>query len=269
MPLVLGLWLSAFMVVPASCGCIKSNLRHEFSADRRMGSNRWQEELDLYALVRAAQSGFIDNGPLSSQPQQNYYIPLTPVNSYEDLSFVVTQHRLVYGGDSTSNYQIPAPAYLHDAVCSQSPLPTDMAYAFLENGQGNIATGQHSYNSHFHPPFPDDPSANNLGFSSDVPESYPVESHPHSVHDNQSESHPPDSLVVCKWNDGHGPCNHKTSSEGEIVDHLSLSHLPLVAGRTLIKCQWDGCKRTKLIRRDTILRHIRQIDLGIRPRRLS
>ncbi|KAG2346527.1 hypothetical protein BDR05DRAFT_790113 [Suillus weaverae] len=261
MPLVLGLWLSAFMVVPASRGCINSTLRHEFSADCRMGSNRWQEELDLYALARAAQSGFVEN------PQPHYYIPLAPVNSYEDLPSVVTQHRLMYGGDSTSNDQTPAPAYLHDAEFSQSPLPTDMAYAFLENDQGNIATGHHSHNSHFHTPFPDDPSANNLGFSGNVLKLYPVEGHSHSVHDNQSESHASDSLLVCKWDDGRGPCNRKTSSEGEIVNHLSSSHLP-PAGRTLMKCRWEGCKRTKLICRDTILRHIRQIDLGIRPRRL-
>lgn len=246
-----------------------------------MGSNLWcartsmflfgvdplrrQEDLDLCAFVRTAQSGF--NNGMSSHPQQNYCIPSAPVNSYEDPSSVVTQRHFMYGGNSTSSHQSAAPAYLHNAEFSQSPLPTDTTYSFLENDQGNIATGQHSYDSNFRPPVLDDPSANNLEFSDNVLESYPVEGHPHSVHDNQSES-PSDSLLVCKWNDGRGPCNHKTSSEGEIVNHVSLFHLP-PAGRTLMKCQWEGCKLTKPICRDTILRHIRQIHLGIRPRRQS
>ncbi|KAG2356701.1 hypothetical protein BDR07DRAFT_1491556 [Suillus spraguei] len=134
-----------------------------------------------------------------------------------------------------------------------------------ENDQRNthIATGQPSHSAsfdYFNPPFSDDPSAN------DVSEPYSIKSHPHQVHANQSESHASGCSSVCKWNDGHGPCN-ETASKAEIVNHLS-SHLP-PPGRARMKCQWEECNLPDLICRDTILRHIRQIHLGINRRRQS
>ncbi|KAG2108939.1 uncharacterized protein F5147DRAFT_652526 [Suillus discolor] len=91
----------------------------------------------------------------------------------------------------------------------------------------------------------------------------PIEGHPHPVHDNP---HTSSRSFVCKWNDGHGPCDTTTASVEELVNHVSSSHLP-PPGPITLKCKWQGCRLRKLICRNTILRHIRQIDLGINPRR--
>ncbi|KIK34787.1 hypothetical protein CY34DRAFT_617054 [Suillus luteus UH-Slu-Lm8-n1] len=128
----------------------------------------------------------------------------------------------------------------------------------------NSATGQPPHNASFEQarsPFSSDSSANNAGFPS---ESYPNEGHPHSIYDNQTESpHASNRLLVCMWRDSCGPCG-KHLNEEEVTDHMTSFHLP-PPGRTLMKCQWDKCK-LKDTRRDTILRHIRQIHLKIRPR---
>ncbi|KAG2064517.1 hypothetical protein BDR04DRAFT_1109989 [Suillus decipiens] len=101
-------------------------------------------------------------------------------------------------------------------------------------------------------------------------EPYPIKKHPHPVHANQSESHAPGCSLVCKWNDGDGPCG-QTASQAEMINHLSSSHLPRPGRARTIKCQcqWEGCNRTDHFCRDTILRHIRQIHLGINRRRQS
>ncbi|KAG1874941.1 hypothetical protein F4604DRAFT_1763104 [Suillus subluteus] len=242
-----------------------------------MGYDFWQEDSELNKASRAEQLGFIDNGLSSSQFQQNFYLSLAPVNRDGDPPPVITQFHLMYGGGSTSNDHVPALAHLYDAGFSQSnsQFPSGLESPFLENDHRDIhiATQQPSHNTsfnHVRSPFFDDPSASNLGSSGNVSEPYPIESHPHPVHDNQSESHASDRLFVCRWNDGrwHGPCD-KTANEGEIVSHVSLSHLPQLAGRTPMKCKWEGCKLQKSICRDTIIRHIRQIHLGIKPRRQS
>jgi len=154
---------------------------------------------------------------------------------------VVTQHHPMYGGDSTSNNE------------------RDI----------HIATGQPSHNAsfaHFHFASNNNLSANNLESSGNVSESCSIEGLPHAVHDDQSELHASNCSVTCKWNDGHGSCDKK-ANEGDIVHHVSSSHLLPGPSRTAMRCRWEGCKLQKPIRRDTIIRHIRQIHLGIRPRR--
>ncbi|KAG1841427.1 hypothetical protein DFJ58DRAFT_808390 [Suillus subalutaceus] len=219
-------------------------------ASYRMDYDFWRE---LANALHAVQ-GIVDN------PQPPFYPPSASANWDGGPPPVVTQYHHMDGGHSTSNDQAPALAHLHDAGSYQSLFPSDMT-----------ADEQFSHNasfSHFHPPLFDDPSANNLGFSGNVAESHPIEGHPHPVHDNQSESHASGRLLVCKWNNDHGPCN-KTIDEGEIANHLRSSHLPRSGCTPVVKCQWKGCKLPNLIRRDTIIRHIRQIHLKIKPRRQS
>ncbi|KAG1745740.1 hypothetical protein EDB19DRAFT_1692465 [Suillus lakei] len=180
----------------------------------------------------------------------------------------------MYDGDSTRNDQLPTPAYLHHEGFSHSNSlsPSDMTHSFLEIDQCDIhsASGQPPHNSsfnHFHFVSSDDSSANNPGFYGNVIESSPIEVHHHPAHVNQSESHAPNRSVICKWNGGHGPCD-KTILEAEIGSHVSSCHLPPPKSPPA-KCRWGGCNNPKPMRRDTILRHIRQIHLGINPRRMS
>lgn len=72
---------------------------------------------------------------------------------------------------------------------------------------------------------------------------------------------------ACKWRDSRGLCD-KHVNEEKVTDHMT-SHLPTPSPDLMVECQWDGCKLENYIRRDTILRHIRQVHLKIRPRRLS
>jgi hypothetical protein len=81
---------------------------------------------------------------------------------------------------------------------------------------------------------------------------------------------PPHNAVLthaCKWRDSRGLCD-KHVNEEKVTDHMT-SHLPTRSHDLMVECQWDGCKLENYIRRDTILRHIRQVHLKIRPRRLS
>jgi hypothetical protein len=133
-----------------------------------------------------------------------------------------------------------------------------------------LAKGTNSFNSaHSHSTFSDDPSANNLGYSGNVSESYPqvIEGHPHPVHDNQSESHA--SGYLCEWNDGQGPCHMTIRNEKEVAVHMASFHLPRPGRDVKVKCRWKGCTAQKSFCRDTIHRHVRQIHLKIRPRRQS
>ncbi|KAG2128659.1 uncharacterized protein EDB93DRAFT_1184182 [Suillus bovinus] len=114
------------------------------------------------------------------------------------------------------------------------------------------ATGQALHNASFnysHPLFFENPSPNNPRSSGNV-----------------SESHTSSRLLVCKWNDGHGLCG-KTLNKKDVAKHMSSSHLRRVPGAIIVECQWQGC--TEPMRRDTILRHIRQLHFEINPRRQS
>lgn len=128
------------------------------------------------------------------------------------------------------------------------------------------AIGQPPHNSSFiqaRSPFSGGSSPDSAGFPGNASGSYPGGGHPHHIYDNQTESpHASNRLLVCKWRDSCGPCG-KHLNEEEVTDHMTSFHLP-PPGRTLMKCQWDKCKDHT--RRDTILRHIRQIHLKIRPR---
>ncbi|KAG1840686.1 hypothetical protein C8R48DRAFT_781703 [Suillus tomentosus] len=211
-----------------------------------MSYDYWRKDSQLYKASLAERPGFVVNDLPSSQPHQNY---LPSVSG--DIPPVATQHcrhHPMYGGDSTSNDQ------------------RDI----------HVATGQPSHNTsfnHSHTPSFDDRFVNNqelfvnnLDSSGNVSESRPIEGHPHPVHDSPLESHTSSCSFVCKWDDGHGPCDTTTVSVEELVNHVSSSHLP-PPGPTPLKCKWQGCRLRKLICRNTILRHIRQIELGISPRR--
>lgn len=72
---------------------------------------------------------------------------------------------------------------------------------------------------------------------------------------------------ACKWRDRHGLCDEHVNKEN-VTDHMK-SHLPTPSPGLMVECQWDGCELERDIRRDTILRHIRQVHLNIESRRLS
>jgi hypothetical protein len=217
----------------------------------------WRENSELRKAGYTEQPEIVNDGLSSSQSQSNYDLSSAPLTLDEDLQPVVTQHHLMYGDGSTNDNQMPAPAHIHDLGFFQN------RFTLPDSDQRDI------YTAHSHSTFSDDPSANNLGYSGNVSESYPqvIEGHPHPVHDNQSESHA--SGYLCEWNDGQGPCHMTIRNEKEVAVHMASFHLPRPGRDVKVKCRWKGCTAQKSFCRDTIHRHVRQIHLKIRPRRQS
>lgn len=230
------------------------------SADRTIYYDFWRQDSELSKALCAEQLEFVDDSPSSSQPQQDCYLTWPP----GDFPIMVTQRHLMYGGDSARNDQVSA---LPGFSQSSSLFSSDLTHSFLENDQhyAQNATGHNASFNHSPSPFSDAPFANSGGSPGDVSESIRIKGHPHLVHDVKSELHISSLLLVCKWNDGQSPCN-RILNEGEIAHHVSSSHLP-PPGRTRMKCQWEGCTFQNPLRRDTAIRHIRQIHLEIKPRR--
>lgn len=162
-------------------------------------------------------------------------------------------------GDGLSSSQLQQNYQLHSATVNSDGDPF------------NSSTGHPPHNASFNQApsaFSGDPSTSNAGFPENASEFYPNEDHPHSIHGNQPEfPHTSDRSLVCEWRGSRGPCGQHLNEE-EVADHMASSHLP-PPGRTPMKCQWDKCKLKGYICRDTIIRHIRQIHLQIKPRRQS
>ncbi|OAX43144.1 hypothetical protein K503DRAFT_222869 [Rhizopogon vinicolor AM-OR11-026] len=75
-------------------------------------------------------------------------------------------------------------------------------------------------------------------------------------------------LYECLWNDGRDQCSLTASTVTDVIKHISTHHLrghPLHDNHVL--CQCRDCPLRKLIRRDTILRHIREIHYSDKYRR--
>lgn len=94
---------------------------------------------------------------------------------------------------------------------------------------------------------------------------YQLQEEPHSVNDHKSESH------ACKWLDGHDLCG-RTIDANKIPEHMCTYHLEPSKRASHPLCQLEGCQRLlSPYRRDTIIRHVREVHLRIRgqsrPRR--
>ncbi|KAG2108935.1 uncharacterized protein F5147DRAFT_773266 [Suillus discolor] len=230
------------------------------SADRTIYYDFWRQDSELSKALCADELEFVDDNPSSSQPQQDYHLTWPP--GY--FPIMVTQRHLMYGGGWARNDQVSA---LSGFSQSSSLFSSDLMHSFLENDQhyAQNATGHNASFNHSPSPFSDASFVNSGGSSGDVFESIPIKGHPHPIRGIKSELHASNLLLLCEWNDGQGPCN-KILNEGEIAHHVSSSHLP-PPGRTRMKCQWEGCTFQNLLRRDTVIRHIRQIHLEIKPRR--
>ena len=87
-----------------------------------------------------------------------------------------------------------------------------------------------------------------------------VSSHPgNTVNNHQSESYAGSHESICEWDNG--SCGW-TVDLGEVAKHMSTHHLqPRLPAASLLDCRWKGCRLSKPIRRDTIVRHIREKHL--------
>lgn len=237
----------------------------------------WLQDSVLYTHVMASMAERLQTTTdySTSQPhQQSLHSVLG--NSRGNSTSIVSQHDV--GGDrAVGPYAgvLPVPAL--------PPFNQEVAHGDIHSG----ATGWHlrhvasSYSSYA---FPDYLPAHNMGFSdTNSAESWLIplmqesqhdprhqfqekDSHSrHVVNDDESESRV-SRMSMCQWNDGYGVCG-MTINTARVGEHMSLIHFksPLLANSRL-KCLWADCQLGKPVRRDTIIRHITEKHLGIRPR---
>ncbi|KAG1725419.1 uncharacterized protein EDB91DRAFT_91917 [Suillus paluster] len=73
------------------------------------------------------------------------------------------------------------------------------------------------------------------------------------------------SQVHCLWTNSQGRCNITASTVKSMLKHLSICHLePHQPPASQVQCLFEGCSKT--MRRDTILRHIREMHCGDKSR---
>ncbi|KAG2152722.1 hypothetical protein DEU56DRAFT_512496 [Suillus clintonianus] len=93
--------------------------------------------------------------------------------------------------------------------------------------------------------------------------SQPQQNHWYHVPEKQPEPHAADSVLICEWN----ACGYAVHASG-IAEHMSSKHLEAPKhGETLLACRWKGCQLQRPIRRDTLIRHIREMHFGMKSRR--
>ncbi|KAJ8592189.1 hypothetical protein M405DRAFT_880089 [Rhizopogon salebrosus TDB-379] len=75
-------------------------------------------------------------------------------------------------------------------------------------------------------------------------------------------------LCECVWNDRQGQCNFTTDTVANVLTHISSCHLRgYPQSDTHVQCQCRGCTLRRPIRRDTVLRHVREIHYADKYRR--
>ncbi|KAG2128665.1 uncharacterized protein EDB93DRAFT_770265 [Suillus bovinus] len=242
--------------------------------DRNTPYNFWQEDSQLYLHVKAANAERLQKTTdhSISQPHQ-HFLHFVLENSPGDSTPVVSQYHVVCDGDSTIGSQTVGPPSCDDVLdagIAQGDIQSDTAGQHLHRASS-------SYSPYDYLP------AHNMGHSdtnlvkscSHMQESQhdprhqlqeEVDPHPrYVVNDDESKSHA-GCASVCQWNDGYGACGRIVNA-AKIGEHMSSYHFksPLRADKRL-KCLWKDCELHKLVRRDTIIRHIVEKHLGLKYR---
>ncbi|KAG2136918.1 uncharacterized protein EDB93DRAFT_770520 [Suillus bovinus] len=97
---------------------------------------------------------------------------------------------------------------------------------------------------------------------------------PHAT-DIPHEQEPPfnnfdvsESPIQCLWSDRQGQCSFTATTVSTMMKHISAHHLREHQHPDChVRCRCRGCLLQRTIRRDTILRHIREIHYGDKFRR--
>ncbi|KAG1867132.1 hypothetical protein C8R48DRAFT_794787 [Suillus tomentosus] len=227
---------------------------------RSTSYNFWQQDSELYLHVKASSAEHLQTttGHSTSQPHQDFSHPVLENIAY-DPTPVVSQHHVACDGDSTTEDHTVVP---RDDVPDAGLSPILIA-------QGDIQSVPSSYLPVYNMGFSDVNLANPWppaqGFQHDPPHQSQEEVDPHPpyvVNDDESKSHVDHRSSVCQWNDGHGACG-KTISAANTTNHVKSYHFkPHSPPAERLKCLWKDCELHKSVRRDTIIRHIKEKHLG-------
>lgn len=91
---------------------------------------------------------------------------------------------------------------------------------------------------------------------------------PHEQEPSFNDFYVSESPTQCLWNDSQGQCSFTADTVTTVMKHISSHHLREYQDPNCqVQCRCRGCLLRKTIRRDTILRHIREIHYGDKFRR--
>ncbi|KAG2108930.1 uncharacterized protein F5147DRAFT_693331 [Suillus discolor] len=91
---------------------------------------------------------------------------------------------------------------------------------------------------------------------------------PHEQEPSSNNFNVLESPTQCLWNDSQGQCSFTADTVTTVMKHISSHHLrEHQHSDCQVRCRCRGCLLRRTIRRDTILRHIREIHYGDKFRR--
>lgn len=78
---------------------------------------------------------------------------------------------------------------------------------------------------------------------------------------------PPATLYDCSWGQSGSDCKFTAETVADVIKHISAAHIRNYRQLDHIRCRCNACPLNKVIRRDTLIRHIREIHYGDKYRR--
>ncbi|KAG1745737.1 hypothetical protein EDB19DRAFT_1692436 [Suillus lakei] len=244
-------FLVGFLYPPKLLPCI--------SFDRKLDS-------DLYAHVKA-----------SGRPQGTAHEPLqkcmypVPMNPYNNATAsAVSQYRAQPKTDYCASPRVEDS--LSSSVLSLSSSGKAVAQHHVQSDSPNylyaINPQSHSTMPHATSKSPAAPSHAHRGSQHNVHHHQLRGDIPHEQELPFNNFDVSESQTQCLWNDSQGQCGFIADTVTTVLRHISLHHLrEHQQPDCQVQCRCRGCLLRRTIRRDTILRHIREIHYGDKFRR--
>ncbi|KAG1841426.1 hypothetical protein DFJ58DRAFT_845007 [Suillus subalutaceus] len=220
----------------------------------------WKQDSQLYQQVEASNvCRTTDHAQSTSQPHQHFPHAVLE-NSHGDSTPVAPQHHVACDSGSIIEDQI----YVPIPTLGLPPLDQGIAHGDIQSG----AAGWHprhvssSYSSYA---LSDYLPAHNTGFSdTNLADPWlisPMKEFQHDPrHQFQEEVYAHPQHVV---KDGGTESHVGPRTREHMLSHHFKSPLP---ADSRLECLWEGCELHKYVRRDTIIRHIDEIHLGLKYR---
>ncbi|KAG2346525.1 hypothetical protein BDR05DRAFT_959451 [Suillus weaverae] len=230
----------------------------------------WKLDSDLYAHVKASGS---PHGT-AHEPPQNCMYPVHTNSCNNDTASAFSQ----YHAQSKTSYCASASCdpRVEDSLSSSVSSPSSSGKAVAQHYAQSAARQSLCYGSTgdspcylyaVNPQLPSTmehatgkfPAALLHVHRGDIPH----EQEPPFNHFNVSQS-----PTHCLWNDSQGQCSFTADTLTTVMKHISSHHLREHQHPDCqVQCRCRGCLLPRTIRRDTILRHIREIHYGDKFRR--
>ncbi|KAG2356713.1 hypothetical protein BDR07DRAFT_1422508 [Suillus spraguei] len=230
----------------------------------------WKLDSDLYAHVKA--SGRSQG--TTHEPLQNSVYPVHINSCDNDTASVISQH---HAQSKTSHCATSASCDTHveDSLSSSASSLSNSEKAVAQHCAHSIAMQYSCYDSGDSPNYL---YAVNPQLANTMPHAttqFPVallhkhlEDTPHEQESPFNSFNVSESPTPCLWNDSQGQCSFTADNVTIVMKHISSYHLREYQHPDCqVQCRCRGCLLRRTIRRDTILRHIREKHYGDKFRR--